>query len=344
MSHLSEAHEEIKVTFKWGTNTGVGRINKDIHFYNSFIYYDVEYLLYDYVYFYQRDYPEAFIGKLVKIYETPTHEKKVRVVWLFRPSEICNFLGDYEPRWNELFLASGEGKGISNINPLEAVGGKCNVVCMSKDPKNPQPSEAELRNADFIFCCTFDVGSLSIVKNFPDKIDGVKVEHYFNRGKDQKLINGPHLEVNLKEQTGKSSFTSQLGLGKAVRNVVSDGAGRKVSPVVKESKNAADTVVEQRHFPYINTTLRPKVPIGKDETRPDKISCNPNETNAKKVTLPEGLLTRSQLDIEPPKKRMSPPDDKETNTSCKKVLHSARCRDIKTRSQLEEVIRRPATV
>ncbi|KAJ1433862.1 hypothetical protein SESBI_05699, partial [Sesbania bispinosa] len=55
----------------------------------------------------------------------------------------------------------------------ESIIGKCNVVCTSKDSRNPQPSEIELKNGDFFFKCTFDVGSHLIVDKFGDEIEGI---------------------------------------------------------------------------------------------------------------------------------------------------------------------------
>lgn len=118
MSHQPEANVDDKIDFKWGKKRGVGLTNKDIHFYESFTYRGVEYFLYDCAYFYQEGDVETSIGKIMKIYETPTHEKKVKVVWLFRPVDIRNFFGDYQPHWKELFLACGEGCGVSNMFPL----------------------------------------------------------------------------------------------------------------------------------------------------------------------------------------------------------------------------------
>ena len=115
MSSLSGAN---KIDFKWGNKRGVGQKNKDIQFYESFIYRGVEYILYDCVYFYHNGDLETSVGKLVKIYETRTREKMVKVIWFLRPGDIRNFLGDYQPHWKELFLASGEGKGLSNVNCL----------------------------------------------------------------------------------------------------------------------------------------------------------------------------------------------------------------------------------
>lgn len=115
MSHHSYG---ANVEFKWGNKRGIGVKNKGTQFYESFVYDGVEYSLYDCVYFYHNDHVDTSLGKLVKIFEKSNGEKLVKVVWFFRPSEIRNFLGTYQPHWSELFLASGDGVGVSNVNLL----------------------------------------------------------------------------------------------------------------------------------------------------------------------------------------------------------------------------------
>ena len=118
MSRLKEGNTEQNDHgggFKWGAEKGVGRKNKDVVFYDSFTFEGEEYFVDDCVYFERRQ-PEAYIGKIVKMFEGPNHVKRVKVVWFLRPSEIRNYFGNYEPRWNEIFLASGKGPGVSNIN------------------------------------------------------------------------------------------------------------------------------------------------------------------------------------------------------------------------------------
>ncbi|MCI07463.1 bromo-adjacent-like (BAH) domain protein, partial [Trifolium medium] len=56
----------------------------------------------------------------------------------------------------------------------EAIAGKCNVVCISKDDRNPHPSDKDLPNADFVCYCFFDVGQLKILDKIDDKIAGVE--------------------------------------------------------------------------------------------------------------------------------------------------------------------------
>nr|XP_004305314.2 PREDICTED: uncharacterized protein LOC101302286 [Fragaria vesca subsp. vesca]XP_011466730.1 PREDICTED: uncharacterized protein LOC101302286 [Fragaria vesca subsp. vesca]XP_011466731.1 PREDICTED: uncharacterized protein LOC101302286 [Fragaria vesca subsp. vesca] len=216
--------------FKWGETAKVQSKNKDIQFYQSFTFHGVEYSLYDCVYLYQTGALETYIGKIIRICST----KKVKVVWLFRPAEICDFLGDYDPQWNEIFLASGKGTGVSNVNPLEAIVGKCNVVCLSKNPRNPRPSEEELRMANYIFRRTFDVDTHKILPKFPDQICGIKVEEYFNRPKQQSRSRIP------RDQAGPSNVSSNSHLKNVVAYSVKNGKpSGKSTPIVKESKNWA---------------------------------------------------------------------------------------------------------
>lgn len=116
MSHHGVANVQENMKFKSGIKIGVSGTDEDIRYYESFTCHGMEYLLYDCAYFYRSGDPETSIGKLVKIYETPTQGKRVKGVWFFRPSEVRNFFGEANPHWNELFLASGEGKGVYNIN------------------------------------------------------------------------------------------------------------------------------------------------------------------------------------------------------------------------------------
>lgn len=104
--------------FKWGVKKGMGRTNKNVQFYESFTYDGIEYRLFDCAYFFVEGQCETSIGKLVRMFETSTGEKKVKVIWFFRPIEIRSFLGEYEPPWDELFLACGDGIGVSNINDV----------------------------------------------------------------------------------------------------------------------------------------------------------------------------------------------------------------------------------
>ncbi|PRQ50774.1 putative BAH domain, nucleotide-binding alpha-beta plait domain-containing protein [Rosa chinensis] len=229
MLHPEKMNMEQDSEFKWGERLGVGRTNKDVRFYRSFTFQGVEYSLYDSVHLYKTGALETDIGKIIKIYSTAT-EKKVRIVWFLRPAEICNFLGDYQPHWKEIFLASGEGTGLSNLNPLEAIVGKCNVVCVSEDTRNPRPSKEEFRTANYFFHSTFDVDRRKILQKFPDQIYGIKVEKYFNRRKQQSLTR--------MDQAGPSNVPSNSQLDKVVAYPVKNGKpSSKSIRIGKESES-----------------------------------------------------------------------------------------------------------
>lgn len=115
---MVEFAEVENLEFKWGKKRGFGGKKKDVRFYESFTYDGVEYALYDCVYMYKEGEPEPYIGKLIKVWENADKTKRVKVLWFFRPCEISNFLGNDQIPENELFLASGEGVGLANVNPL----------------------------------------------------------------------------------------------------------------------------------------------------------------------------------------------------------------------------------
>ncbi|VVA97748.1 unnamed protein product [Arabis nemorensis] len=178
--------------FKWGVKKGVGRTNKNVQFFESFTYEGIEYRLFDCAYFFVDGQCETSIGKLVRMYETSTGEKLVKVMWFFRPSDIRSFLGGYEPQWDELFLACGDEEGVYNINNVDAIIGKCNVLCDSEDQRNPRPSRNDLRNANYVFSRTFDTKRRIISKHFPDGIAGIGVEKLFNKIRDKQPLKPPY--------------------------------------------------------------------------------------------------------------------------------------------------------
>ncbi|PIM98243.1 hypothetical protein CDL12_29280 [Handroanthus impetiginosus] len=113
-----EADQLEEPDFEWGKKKGVGGKKRDVQFYESFTYDGVDYDLYDCVYMYKQGEPVPYIGKIVKIWENPDKSKKIKVHWFFRPSEITYYLRDIEVLENELLFASGDGKGLADLNPL----------------------------------------------------------------------------------------------------------------------------------------------------------------------------------------------------------------------------------
>eukprot|EP01018_Ginkgo_biloba_P017903 Gb_32411 [translate_table: standard] len=105
-----------KYEFCWGARAS-GSQRKNITFYESFFHDGIEYSSYDCVYLHKEGEPEPYIGKILKIWEDRAEGRnKMKVLWFFRPIEIPKWLeDDSNPAHNEIFLASGQGKGVFNI-------------------------------------------------------------------------------------------------------------------------------------------------------------------------------------------------------------------------------------
>ncbi|XP_062214815.1 protein ANTI-SILENCING 1 [Phragmites australis] len=184
-----------KIQFSWGKLRAKGGVNMDTQFYESFTFDNVEYSLYDCVYLFKNGDPEPYVGKIVKIWQQ-NQAKKVKILWFFLPDEIRTYLGGPVME-KEIFLASGEGIGLANINPLEAIAGKCTVICISKDERNRQPSHREQAMADYIFYRFFDVKNCTLSDQLPDKIAGLEVNVLLNP-KDEQVTSIPGA-VNMDE-------------------------------------------------------------------------------------------------------------------------------------------------
>ncbi|KAF7830145.1 protein ANTI-SILENCING 1 isoform X1 [Senna tora] len=283
---MAEGEKDENIEFKWGKKRGVGGKKKDVQFYESFTYDGVEYSLFDSVYLYKEGEPEPYIGKLIKIWETADKTKKLKVLWFFRPCEILNFLSTNETRDNELFLASGEGVGLANINPLEALVGKCNVVCISKDIRNPQPSDEELQKAEYVFYRFFDVGHRKILDKTDDKIAGNDVKLLFNKLDSQKLVGVSELGLDKKDLSDKG----------VERNGVLDHP-EKNSQSMSEKENCqlVDTLVRETADNKCSVVEKPTFSVGLEEASKshDGLStmCNGKTTPSSKVEENEDCKT-----------------------------------------------------
>ncbi|KAH9615461.1 hypothetical protein KSS87_021376 [Heliosperma pusillum] len=167
--------------FKWGK---IMADDDDYKMYKSFTCEGVEYSVYDSVFTLSKGAKETDIGIITRIWEAKEN-RKVTVLWFFRPRDVANFLGDYRPSWKELFLASGKGTGLVNDIPLEAIIGKCNVICTSKDPRNALPVKSDVAKADYFFSYVFDVGARRLFDKLPDQIASTKVERLLKLDKDK---------------------------------------------------------------------------------------------------------------------------------------------------------------
>ncbi|MCE0482088.1 hypothetical protein HAX54_040483 [Datura stramonium] len=247
------AAEEDCPKFCWGAKKGKCALNKGIQFYKSFTYDDVEFNLYDCVYMYRRGEIEPHIGKIVKVWETETEKRVVKVVWFFRPTDVTHWLDNIKVLDNELFLASGEGVGLSNCNPVGAITGKCNVVCISTDRRNPQPKDEDLETANFLFYRTFDVSTCEISEEFPSSIVQIEgVEHFFNKEIDQEQPLHYGGKGSLEEPDSSLPFG-----GATTKTAVKDGqSGRNTESMlppetlVKQTKSSTKEVAMARTDQY----------------------------------------------------------------------------------------------
>ncbi|XP_071697221.1 protein ANTI-SILENCING 1 [Rutidosis leptorrhynchoides] len=246
---MEKVEEYPNPEFKWLKKRGVGK-NKGIQFYESFEYDGVKYMLYDCVYMYKEGLQEPYIGKLTKIWEHLDNKtKKVKVHWFFRPEEITKWIGETKFLENEVLFASGDGRGLTNLNSLEAIAGPCNVVCISKDSRNPQPSDKELKAADFIFYRTFDVQSCTILDKLDEEIGGLEIKYVFNREKGESVSPGPESTSGRKEENPNNTITSEPLL-LALKNVP--------DPI----KDAEKGETQDKNIP--NTLVKNKTPNGSD--------------------------------------------------------------------------------
>ncbi|XP_019438387.1 PREDICTED: protein ANTI-SILENCING 1-like isoform X2 [Lupinus angustifolius] len=199
-----------ELEFEWGIKGKRGGKKKDVQFYESFRYDGVDYKRYDSVYLYKEGELDPFIGKIIKIWENADKSKKVKVLWFFRSCEILNFLEGIDTLENELFLAYGDGLGLANINPLEAISGKCNVVCMAKDSRNPRLFD-EIQSSEFIFYRFFDVEKCKILDKInDDKVADIEVKNIFNNLDSEKVFGVVTLDLDKKESSGNVMASNEV--------------------------------------------------------------------------------------------------------------------------------------
>ncbi|XP_070660543.1 uncharacterized protein [Malus domestica] len=188
----------------------------------------------------------------------------------------------------------------------EAIAGKCNVVCTSKDDRNRQPSKEELRTANYFFCRTFDVGKCEILEIFPDEIRGLTVERYFNKRNNEKLLRIPKFQTNLKDPAGQSMVSSKLGSAKLMPSPVKiDKSSSRINPVVRESE--VPTVCSGARAYASNETLRLQPGFDGFATQSARISHNQEKEKRKTIFLdqpPQPPMAAS--DTRPSKKMRVP--------------------------------------
>ncbi|KAL9250444.1 ANTI-SILENCING 1-like protein [Drosera capensis] len=106
------------------------------------------------------------------------------------------------------------------VSTQESIAGKCNVVCISRDKRNRQPSEHELMVADYIFYRTFDVDKLIISDKLGEKISSEKVTDLLNKREPTSSILPNVDAVRIKNEPNS---VSNIGKGPVVERTVPGG-------------------------------------------------------------------------------------------------------------------------
>ncbi|XP_055827397.1 protein ANTI-SILENCING 1 [Solanum dulcamara] len=252
---LAVLDKDEEVEFVWGRKRGIGGKRKEVQFYESFTYDGVEYALYDCVYMHKEG-ELPYIGKIIKIWENPDKSRKIKIHWFFRSTEILYHLKDVKVAENEVFLASGEGTGLANVNPLEAIAGKCNVICISEDNRNPQPSDEEVKMADYVFYRAFDVGNCTILDKMVDKVGGLDVKYVFNRKESEKASHVLKLDSDKKDDKTAVEYRANgesfglkpqkyLGTAKVSHLLGKSDVDGQSSPLVRQDASQRDTNVSR---------------------------------------------------------------------------------------------------
>lgn len=144
--------------FTWGKAKASS--NKERKYYTSFFFDNEEYSLYDNVIVYDKKQSDGHVAKIMKLWEDiASGGMMVLLRWFLKPLELPSHLQSQVVCKNskELFLAFGKGKGVSNENKLDCIERKCKVLCTSKDARNKQPSEEDLKFADYFYNCMYNV-------------------------------------------------------------------------------------------------------------------------------------------------------------------------------------------
>nr|CAD1823921.1 unnamed protein product [Ananas comosus var. bracteatus] len=334
--------------FAWGAKKGRGGTKKNVQFYYSFTFDNVEYWLYDSVYLFDEGDPEPHIGKIAKIWEHSDGRKRVKILWFFQPGEIKAYLGDNVPQEKEIFLACGEGDGLADVNPLETLAGKCCVVCTSKDERNPQPSQNDLAMADYIYYRLFDVGSLTVSEKFPDKIADVEVKDILSRVEDLTQSSASRLEVNGIDENGMVgcapvlNSSSRSDLRVLDNRLVGDYSGGIVNSATRDNDRDSKSLREGESLPDGKASTQTGTQSAKDKVELLNSVSNHVEANFKSAKSKAG----SSLLSDKPSKKMrlsdgssTPRENIQNGAGAKKSIAGSDGRDASVRDspQLQRI-------
>ncbi|KAJ7517544.1 hypothetical protein O6H91_21G028600 [Diphasiastrum complanatum] len=245
----SELYED---EFTWGEPEQERSSNSNRQqFYKSFWYDGEQFFLYDYVYLNSGDDDAPFIGKIMRLWEVKEKKlKKVRVRWLYRPSDIPEEITnvDRSPGNKEVFLSCGEKDGVENVNDLAVVCGKCKILCTAADERNEQPSESQLAEAHHFFCRSFNVDEQELYPNLDKAVKELGARKVFNNA----WTSAPKVAVSSgrvqKDKSNKIELENMASLV-SPQNASDKGKKRLQKKAVELQSPALEVFEEDRQEP-----------------------------------------------------------------------------------------------
>ncbi|CAI5481029.1 unnamed protein product [Closterium sp. Yama58-4] len=198
---VEEDEEEEELPFRWGDPApGPSRGGK--RYYLWFEQGGERFDLYDCVYCQAEEGMDPYVGKIVRMYELPPSrrgkrssiggggggkpgERKVDIRWFFRAADVQAEGGQLprDVRPNEVFLAVPEGtQGVTDANKVIVVDSRAHILCVSADPRNPQPSAAQVEAAELVFRRAWDMQQKRVIEDLQVAIDDLGSEEaVFNK-------------------------------------------------------------------------------------------------------------------------------------------------------------------
>ncbi|CAD6230885.1 unnamed protein product [Miscanthus lutarioriparius] len=187
-----------KIQFSWGKCIAKG-VKTGSRFYGSFTFDNVKYSLYDCVYLFKHGDPEPYIGKIIKIWEQ-NQAKKVKILWFFLPEEIQKYLrGPVVEK--EIFLASGDGSGLVDINPL-VLAATFTAPCSAAKEDDESPAtavplpQASVKEVDENPPAAIPLSQSVVKKEDKKSIAAIPLSH--SAVKDEKpVVSAPHPQLSV---------------------------------------------------------------------------------------------------------------------------------------------------
>ncbi|KAI5067327.1 hypothetical protein GOP47_0017855 [Adiantum capillus-veneris] len=239
----------------------------------------VEYRLYDIVKIFDKEFAVPHIGKILKMWEERSSgTRKALVCWFLWHKEVKPHDAD-NPK--ELFLAFGEGKGVTNELKMDSIVGKCKVVCISSDPRNKEPSVSDVENADFVYSHAYDV---DLKHTFPVKVvaDKLGPDAIFNT--EEWLLAVTKIEGKTNEFKSKKSIKSSL-----LESKKRPRDAEVASKLQKKKIDKQDELTTQKKKVKVSDG---KAPIAKENAREGSVSKQEEMVQSKRQLLKSEELSR----------------------------------------------------